>query len=138
MKNVPRPPMGNSLWQSKPRFHKNMKGRRFWFKLVAALVLAAAAIVDWTRPPEKQASVYLYELAVAGPYQWLLQPVSSRFVRCRYVPSCSVYSVAAVRTNGLPTGGWLTVKRLLRCMPWVPMNTSDPIPPANGRQKAGA
>ncbi len=112
-----------------PALRQSVKGRRFWLKLIATAVIAAAAIADWSRPPQKQASVFLYEKAVTGPYRWLVRPLSTWFVRCRYVPTCSAYSVKAVRTYGLPKGVWLTAKRLLRCMPWVPMHTPDPVPP---------
>ena len=61
--------------------------------------------------------------------QYFIRPVSSRFVRCRYRPSCSQYSVQAVEMYGFPTGIWLTTKRLLRCVPWVPFGTYDPVPP---------
>lgn len=117
-----------------PALRQSLKSRRFWFMLIGAVIIAAVAIADWSRPPEKQASVFVYEKAVAGPYRWLLRPMSSWFVRCRYVPTCSAYSVEAVRTHGLPKGMWLTVKRLLRCMPWVPMHTPDPVPPVDTPQ----
>ena len=112
-----------------PALRQSLKGRRFWLKAIAAVVLAAAAIFDWTRPPAEQASVYIYERAVAGPYRWLIRPLSIGFVRCRYIPTCSQYSIEAVHSHGLPKGLWLTTKRLLRCMPWVPMKTPDPVPP---------
>ena len=102
---------------------------KFWLKLIAAVVLTAAVIFDWTRPPPRQVSVRLYAAAVAGPYRWFIRPVTSLVVRCRYIPSCSQYSVAAVQIHGLPKGLWLTTKRLVRCMPWVPLHTWDPVPP---------
>ncbi len=109
------------------------KDRRFWIQLIAAVALAAAAISDWSRPPAQQASVFLYERAVVSPYHWLVRPMMSFYVRCRYQPTCSQYSVEAVRAYGFPTGIWMTTKRLLRCMPWVPLGTRDPVPlPAPG------
>jgi putative membrane protein insertion efficiency factor len=110
------------------------RGSLFWIKLIVAVVFAAAAIFDWTRLPQHQLSVPLYEGAVAGPYRWLIRPMSTPFVRCRYIPTCSQYSVEAVRAHGLPKGIWLTVTRLFRCLPTVPMNSPDPVPPAGATQ----
>lgn len=107
-----------------------VRPRRFWIKLAAAAVLAVAALVDWTQPPQRQVSVFLYERAVIAPYRWTLRPFISAFVRCRYRPSCSQYSLDAMRGQGFPKGAWLTVSRLVRCMPWVPLGTRDPAPPA--------
>ncbi len=109
-----------------PRLSK--RDRRFWIKCIAAVALAAAAIFDWTKPPARQISVVVYEQAVVGPYRWLVRPMMSLYVRCRYQPTCSQYSVEAVRAYGFPTGVWMTTKRLFRCMPWVPLGTRDPVP----------
>ncbi len=112
-----------------PALRQPVRSRGFWIKVIATAVLAVAAIADWTRPPQEQASVFVYEKMVSGPYRWLIRPMSTLFVRCRYVPSCSQYSVKAMRAYGFPKGLWLTTKRLLRCIPWVPMHTADPVPP---------
>ena len=37
---------------------------------------------------------------------------------CRFSPSCSHYARACIRDHGALYGGWLTVRRLLRCHPW--------------------
>ncbi len=104
------------------------RDRRFWIKLIAALALAAAAIFDWSKPPAEQVSVYLYEHSVVSPYRWLVRPTISLYVRCRFQPTCSQYSVEAVRAYGFPIGLWMTTKRLFRCMPWVVLGTPDPLP----------
>jgi uncharacterized protein len=36
---------------------------------------------------------------------------------CRFEPSCSLYARAAIKKYGIK-GGWLIIKRLLRCHPW--------------------
>ncbi|MEO5722691.1 MAG: membrane protein insertion efficiency factor YidD [Chthoniobacterales bacterium] len=100
----------------------------FWIKVIAAAALVAAAIFDWTRPAPEQISARLYERAVIGTYQRFVRPFSSRFIRCRFHPTCSQYSFAAVHAHGLPRGLWLTTKRLARCTPWTPMGTVDPVP----------
>lgn len=103
-------------------------GRRTSIKIIAAVVLAAAAIFDWGRAPQRQVSVHLYEWTVVAPYRTLVRPISSLFVHCRFSPTCSQYSVEAVRVYGFPVGIWMTTKRLFRCMPWVPLGTPDPLP----------
>jgi putative membrane protein insertion efficiency factor len=105
------------------------RSRALRIRLGVAAVIAAAALIDWTRAPERQASVFLYRVAVISPYQSFGRPISSIFVRCRYRPTCSQYSLEAVQIYGFPIGVWLTAKRLVRCMPWVPLGTPDPVPP---------
>ena len=39
---------------------------------------------------------------------------------CRFAPSCSLYGREAVRRYGLARGGWMAVKRILRCHPFHP------------------
>jgi putative membrane protein insertion efficiency factor len=92
------------------------------------VVLAIATIYDWTRPPSKQVSVVLYETIVIKGYRTFLQPLGKRFIRCRFNPTCSVYSEQAMQMRGFPKGLWLTTSRLFRCMPWVPFGTEDPVP----------
>ena len=112
-----------------PALRQSVRRRGFWI-LIAAVALAAAAIFDWMRPPQKQASIHIYRWTVIAPYRAIARPVLSRFVRCRYTPTCSAYSLEAVRVYGLPRGLWLTTKRLLRCTPGVRFRTRDPVPPA--------
>ena len=37
---------------------------------------------------------------------------------CRFVPTCSQYALEAVEKYGAVKGGWLAVRRLLRCHPF--------------------
>ncbi|MBV9576530.1 MAG: membrane protein insertion efficiency factor YidD [Gammaproteobacteria bacterium] len=46
---------------------------------------------------------------------------------CRFEPSCSVYTMEAIKLYGCYKGCWLGTKRLLRCHPWHPGGI-DPIP----------
>lgn len=46
---------------------------------------------------------------------------------CRYYPSCSRYAYQAVERYGAARGGWLAVKRLLRCQPFGGSGY-DPVP----------
>lgn len=40
-----------------------------------------------------------------------------RFSQCRFYPSCSDYFLQSVKIYGLVYGGWLSLKRILRCNP---------------------
>ncbi|HEX7516047.1 MAG TPA: membrane protein insertion efficiency factor YidD, partial [Chthoniobacterales bacterium] len=108
-----------------PALRQGLRHQRHWILVVAAVVLAAAAICDWTRPPRQQISVALYQRIVIGGYRVLLKPLSDQFVHCRFQPTCSRYSEEAMLAHGFPKGLWLTTSRLLRCMPWVPSGTRD-------------
>jgi len=46
---------------------------------------------------------------------------------CRYYPTCSQYAFEAVKKYGLMRGGFLALKRILRCNPLFP-GGSDPVP----------
>jgi len=45
---------------------------------------------------------------------------------CRFYPSCSEYSIQAFERHGFFKGGWLSVRRLLRCHPFNP-GGYDPV-----------
>lgn len=46
---------------------------------------------------------------------------------CRFVPSCSQYGYEAIAHYGVWRGGWLAVKRVVRCHPFN-AGGYDPIP----------
>ena len=58
-------------------------------------------------------------------YRYLLAPLIPG--HCRYLPTCSHYGLEALRVHGPIWGGWLTLRRLLRCHPWGG-HGFDPVP----------
>ena len=48
--------------------------------------------------------------------------------RCRYCPTCSAYAYEAIQKYGACKGGWLALKRLLRCHPFSKGEYFDPVP----------
>lgn len=46
---------------------------------------------------------------------------------CKFCPSCSEYFIQAVQKHGPIRGGWLGVRRLLRCHPFG-AGGYDPVP----------
>ena len=46
---------------------------------------------------------------------------------CRYVPTCSEYALIAIEKYGARKGGWLSLKRILRCHPFHE-GGYDPVP----------
>ncbi len=48
--------------------------------------------------------------------------------RCRFIPTCSQYAVEAITKYGAAKGGWLALKRFLRCHPFYKGDFYDPVP----------
>ncbi|EGZ44556.1 membrane protein insertion efficiency factor YidD [Neisseria wadsworthii] len=58
-------------------------------------------------------------------YQYCISPMIPP--RCRYTPTCSQYAVEAISKYGALKGGWLALKRIVRCHPWGG-HGHDPVP----------
>ncbi len=58
-------------------------------------------------------------------YQYFISPLIPP--ACRYHPTCSQYSIDALKKHGLFKGLWLSVKRISRCHPWGG-HGFDPVP----------
>jgi uncharacterized protein len=58
-------------------------------------------------------------------YQIMLSPFFGK--NCRFNPSCSDYGIESIKKYGAIKGGYLTVKRLLKCHPYH-KGGDDPVP----------
>ena len=58
---------------------------------------------------------------------WQLGPSRILPPSCRYQPSCSAYAITALQRYGAAKGGWLALKRIMRCHPWGGQGL-DPVP----------
>lgn len=49
---------------------------------------------------------------------------------CRFLPTCSAYALEAVEKYGACKGGWLALKRILKCQPFHRQTSIeyDPVP----------
>lgn len=49
---------------------------------------------------------------------------------CRFIPTCSEYALVAIERHGAWRGGWLALRRLLKCHPFHKQDTIeyDPVP----------
>lgn len=64
-------------------------------------------------------------LTMIGLYRRFISPALPP--SCRYRPTCSEYAEQAVRRYGAGRGGWLALRRLMRCHPWGGSGY-DPVP----------
>ncbi|MCG2957874.1 membrane protein insertion efficiency factor YidD [Escherichia coli] len=58
-------------------------------------------------------------------YQIAISPMLGP--RCRYIPTCSQYSLEAIHTHGAVKGTGLAIRRICRCHPWGGSGY-DPVP----------
>ena len=49
-------------------------------------------------------------------YKFLISPLLGQ--SCRYLPTCSEYSIEALKTYGFLKGLFFSIKRILSCHPW--------------------
>ncbi|MCX8124165.1 MAG: membrane protein insertion efficiency factor YidD [Spirochaetes bacterium] len=58
-------------------------------------------------------------------YRLVISPVLPN--ACRFYPTCSHYAIEALTRHGLVKGGFLSIKRILRCHPFCD-GGYDPVP----------
>jgi putative membrane protein insertion efficiency factor len=64
-------------------------------------------------------------IALIKLYQWLVSPLIGP--KCRFTPTCSQYTIEALKKYGFFKGGWLSIKRISKCHPWGG-HGYDPVP----------
>lgn len=64
-------------------------------------------------------------IALVRFYQRFISPLLAP--RCIYMPTCSQYAIEAFSRYGVCKGGWLAVRRVLRCNPFHE-GGYDPVP----------
>ena len=84
--------------------------------------------------------IEIYERAVRlalRAYKLTLSPFIGR--DCRFTPTCSEYAAEAILSHGPLKGGWMGLRRILRCHPWGGSGY-DPVPEPGGlgRRAAGS
>lgn len=94
--------------------------------LALLFAFGATLLVDACRAPERQFSGAFYVAAVHMYQVHLRVHVKERIV-CRFTPTCSEYSVEAVRRFGIAKGLLLTARRLSRCRQTTTPGTVDPV-----------
>jgi len=58
-------------------------------------------------------------------YQKAISPLTPP--SCRFYPTCSSYGLEAIKKHGAWKGGYLTIRRILKCHPFHPGGI-DPVP----------
>ena len=66
-------------------------------------------------------------------YKFLLSPFFGQ--SCRYMPTCSEYSIEALKTFGLFKGTLLSLKRILSCHPIKFLGGGEGFDPVNKNMK---
>lgn len=74
-------------------------------------------------------------IAAIRLYQAAVSPLTPG--ACRFTPTCSEYARRSLETHGTRRGGWLAVRRLLRCHPWGGRGY-DPVPEPPGEREPPA
>jgi len=67
---------------------------------------------------------------------WYQEQRSGALSPCRFFPSCSEYAHDAITLHGPVRGGFLTLRRLLRCRPFGPSGY-DPVPTRVTEEETG-
>ena len=66
-------------------------------------------------------------------YQFLISPLFGQ--SCRYLPTCSAYSIDALKAYGFFKGSYLGIKRILSCHPIKFLGGGEGYDPVNKNLK---
>ena len=58
-------------------------------------------------------------------YQFFISPILGQ--NCRYLPTCSEYSIQSIKKFGILKGTFISLKRISKCHPWG-NHGYDPVP----------
>lgn len=64
-------------------------------------------------------------IGIIKGYQFLLSPLIGQ--NCRFHPTCSHYAIEAINEHGVLKGGYLSVRRIIKCHPFNE-GGHDPVP----------
>lgn len=68
--------------------------------------------------------VKLYQKILSPDHSWLKHHYPYGF--CRFYPSCSDYAIQAIKAYGSLKGTALTIKRIIKCNPFVKPQIDKP------------
>lgn len=74
--------------------------------------------------PIRQLFIFLLIIPVKF-YQYTISPLIG--ASCRFTPTCSSYTIEALKKHGPVKGLYLSIWRILRCNPWGG-HGHDPVP----------
>jgi len=66
-------------------------------------------------------------------YKFLISPLLGH--SCRYLPTCSEYSIEALKNYGLVRGVFMSIKRILSCHPIKFLGGGEGYDPVNKKMK---
>jgi putative membrane protein insertion efficiency factor len=85
------------------------------------------------KPTKNPSPIARVMILIVRIYQCTLSPLK-KFILfgagcCRFHPTCSQYAIEAIKEHGFILGGWMALRRILRCHPWG-KSGYDPVPPS--------
>ena len=72
-------------------------------------------------------------ISIIKGYQFLISPLLGN--NCRYLPTCSEYSIEALKTFGFIKGSLMSLKRISSCHPIKFLGGSEGFDPVNKKLK---
>ena len=73
-------------------------------------------------------------IKIIKSYKYLISPFLGR--SCRYLPTCSEYSIEALKEFGLVKGSFMSLKRILSCHPIKFLGGGDGYDPVKKEMRA--
>jgi putative membrane protein insertion efficiency factor len=86
-----------------------------------------------TNGPSPQVERHLIKCLICLPTKLAIllirgyQLIASPWIgnQCRFTPTCSHYAIGVYREFGFLKGTWLSLKRIVKCNPWVEGGIND-------------